>query len=136
MVIKRRFNSIPMPNLKTISQKTTKKHLFEVLPSEPRPLHNAGWALKGYTHYFANTRLTVDFDTVGFRNMVGECFDMLTAGKPVFKAYQCHITIATKLTIPPRTKDFYFSKYTPICPWQSTVILSYCQSYCHMFIQS
>ena len=114
MAIKRRFHSIPMPNLKTISQKTTKKHLFEVLPSEPWPLHNAGWALKGYTHYFANTRLTVDFDTVGFRNMVGECFDMLTAGKPVFKAYQCHITIATKLTIPPRTKDFYFSKYTPI----------------------
>ena len=79
-----------MPNSKTISQKTTKKYLFEVLPS---PLHNADRALKGYTLYFANTRLTVDFDTVGFRNMVGDCFDMLTAGKPVFKAYQCNIAL-------------------------------------------
>ena len=107
MAIKRRFHSIPMPNLKTISEKTTKKHLFEVLPCQPsEPLHNAGWALKGYTHYF------------------------------VFKAYQCHITIATKLTIPPCTKDFYFSKYTPICPWQSTVILSYSRSNSHTVVHT
>ena len=61
---------------------------------------------------------------------------MLTAIKPVFKTYQCHFTIPTKLTIPSRTKDFYFSKYTPICPWQSTVILSFIQSYSRSYCQS
>ena len=130
MAIKRRFHSIPMPKLKTISEKTT-KHLFEVLPCELQPLYNAGWALKRYTHNFANIRLTVDFDTLCCRNMVGDCL--------IFKAYQCHVTIPTKLTIPPHTEDFYFSKYTLIYPWQSTVMLSvilsvirsYCRSYSH-----
>ena len=98
--------------------------------------YNAGWALKCYTRNFANVRLTVDLDTVCFRNMVGDCFDMFTSGKPVFKAYQCHITIPTKLTIPPRTEDFYFSKLILICPSHSvghTVILSVIRSYCRPY---
>ena len=88
MTIKKRSHSIPMPNLKTISEKTTKKHLFEDLHSEP-------WALKRYMPDSAKFRLTVDFDTVCVRNMVADYL--------VFKAYQCHVTIPTKLTIHPRT---------------------------------
>ena len=70
----------------------------------------------------------MDFDTVCLRNMAGDCFDMFDSGKPVFRAYQCHITIPTKLTIPPRTKNLYFSKYTiiyhtySICPCSVVVL--------------
>ena len=56
-----------MPNFKSISEKTNWMHLFEVAVLN-RSLYNAGWALKGYTRHFANIRLTVDFDTVCFRN--------------------------------------------------------------------
>ena len=70
-----------------------KKHLFELLPSETRPR----WALKWYT-----------------RNFVCDWYAL--------KIKQCHITIPTKLTIPPRTWDIYSSKYTLLCPWQSTVL--------------
>ena len=109
-------------HLKTVSERTTKKHLFEVLPSEPRPLYNAGWALKRYTRNFANICLTVDFDTVCFTWLVLVC-----------KVYPCHITIPTKLTFTPRTEDFYFSKYTLICPWRSTVMRSVKKSYCRSY---
>jgi hypothetical protein len=43
-----------------------------------------------------------------------------TYGKPVFKAYQCHITLPTKLTIPPRMEDLYFSEYKLFCPLSTT----------------
>ena len=67
-----RFYSIPMPNVKTISE--------------------IGVCLQ----YALET---------GF--VIVTHFDcMLTSGKPVFKAYQCHIIISTKLTIPLRTEDF------------------------------
>ena len=50
---------------------------------KPRPLYNTGWALKRYTRNFANIRLTVDLGAVCFSNMVGDCFEMITSGKPV-----------------------------------------------------
>ena len=100
-----------MANFKSIFEKKKDErnwiHLFEVAFS--CVLSNAGWALKRYTRHFTNICLTMDFDTVCFRNVVGDCFDMLSYGKPVFEAYQCHITIPTKLTIPPRMEDLYFS---------------------------
>ena len=76
--------------------------------------------------------------------MVGDCFDLLTTGQPVLKAYQGRIIISTKLILPPRTEDIYFSEYTLICPWQSmvklsvilSVILSYGHTVGHMVILS
>ena len=85
--------------------------------------------------------MTVDFDTVGFRNMVGDCFDMLTAGKPVFKAYQCNITIPTKLTSTDE-RLLFLKIYSnlPLAVYDHTVghtvILSVIQSYGHTVIQS
>ena len=92
--------------------------MFEVLPSEPRPLYNAGWALKRYTRNFANICLTVDFDTV--------CFTWLVL---VYKAYQCHITIPTKI----------YSNL-PLAVYGHTVgqkvILSVIRSYCRSYGQT
>ena len=73
-------------------------------------LNNAVWAFRWYTCHFATVCLTVGFDTVCFRNMVGDCFDMLYSSKPVFKAYQCHTYIPIKLDILSSTEDFYSSK--------------------------
>ena len=65
---------------------------------------------------FATFRFERVFEPVCYINMVGDCFDMLISGKPVFKASQCHITLPTKLPIPPLTENLYFSKYSLICP--------------------
>ena len=85
-----------MPNFKSMSENRNWMHLFEVAYLNFGP--------------FTNVRLTMDLDTVCFTNMVGDCLDMSTSIKPVFKAYQCPITIPTKLTKPRRTEDIYSSK--------------------------
>ena len=54
----------------------------------------------------ATISVTVEFDTFFFKNIV-DCFEILTSGKPIFKEYQCHFTVPTKLTIPPSPNILY-----------------------------
>ena len=91
-------------------------HLFEVCLSKPHPLPIAGWALMGYKRniIFLKSVLTLDFA------MTDDGLVIFTSGKPAFMAYQCLLTILTKLTI---FTKFSVSKYSLFCPsWLISVV--------------
>ena len=77
--------------------------------------------------------------------MVGDCFDMLTAGKPVFKAYQCILPYQPsspylhigKTYISQNILQSALGSLQSYCrSYRHTVILSFIQSYGHTVILS